>query len=534
MYATSRREIFLRVVPIFVVWLAIFGSRPFQLGFCCEDWVIAGEATHHGGAFSIERFRWHLMVDSSRPVAATVRFLMSSLSGDSTFLWHTLAALMSLAVAFSVFAFARALLRLWGAEDDWGATVGAVIWLCLPWTMGATAFLSLVPMLCSTICFAASGVATFKLWREQRVGWLWAGVFYLIGNLAYENYYAQFVTLLVIGVALGVHRVSNWRVLLSPIAAMLGAQIIAFGFNRIHNLAVRPTLSVGDDWLYQFARSIVKLPWAMLMGAQGFRILTAILAMVVIVLLSIAVLRQWRTSASRRQVVRALGIFAALAVGTMISLLLYSLVDYYLTGIGLFSRTMVAMSFLFTIGCGVAFAIVATETVWLRAVTLFVAGLFALTLATATFRRQRDWRETWQQQQQILSAAPVEKMLAARSDAVILYAGPLEHNSVKIFEGWWDLTAAMNHQFPALRLRHSNGTETLREFSPLDFKWLTTWDGKRLEQEFLTGRTRTRETSEVWVWRADTGQLFRIKPPFRFGRPTWIRPPSPPQGELAE
>lgn len=140
MDATSRREILLRVVPIFVVWLVMFGSRPFQLGFCCEDWVIAGEATHHGSAFSYERFRWHLMVDSSRPVAATVRFLMSSLASDSTFLWHTLAALMSLAVAFSVFAFARALLRLWGGTNDWGATVAAVIWLCLPWTMGATAF----------------------------------------------------------------------------------------------------------------------------------------------------------------------------------------------------------------------------------------------------------------------------------------------------------------------------------------------------------------------------------------------------------
>lgn len=534
MDATSRREILLRVVPIFVVWLVMFGSRPFQLGFCCEDWVIAGEATHHGSAFSYERFRWHLMVDSSRPVAATVRFLMSSLASDSTFLWHTLAALMSLAVAFSVFAFARALLRLWGGTNDWGATVAAVIWLCLPWTMGATAFLSLVPMLCSTIFFAASGVATFALWQKQRIGWLWAGVCYLIGSLAYENYYGQFLTLLVIGVALGVHRVSNWKVLLTPIAAMLVAQIIAFGFNRIHNLAVRPTLSVGDDWLYQFARSIVKLPWAMLMGAQGFRILAATLAMVAIVLLSIAVLRQWRSSDTRRQAARALGIVAALAVGTMVNLLLYSLVGYYLTGIGLFSRTMVAMSFLFTIGCAVAFAVVAKEAIGLRLITIVVGGLFALTLATATFRRQRDWRQTWQLQQQILATAPVEQMAAAANDAVILYAGPLEHNSVKIFEGWWDLTAAMNHRFPALRIRLADGTEQLREFTPLDFKWLTTWDGTQLEQEYLTARKRELQTSEVWVWRAETGRLVRVTPPFRFGRPTWIRPPLLPQGKLAE
>jgi hypothetical protein len=530
----QRRDAIFLALPIVIVWLILFGSRPFQLGFCCEDWVIAGEATHHGSAFSLERFRWHLMVDSSRPVAAAVRFLMSSIGGDSPFVWHTLAALMSLLVAFGVFGFARALLRLWGTENVWGATVAAVVWLCLPWTMGGTAFLSLVPMLCSTISFALCGAIVFKRWRERRGGWLVVALLYLLGSLAYENYYGQFVTLALIGLALGVQRSAGWRVFLSPILGMLAAQIIAFAFNRVHNIAVRPTLSVGDDWLYQFARSIVRLPWAMLMGAQGFRILTAILAMIVIVLLCVVVLKQWRTPEGRRNSRVALGIFAALGAGTLGCLLLYALVGYYLTGVGLFSRTMVAMSFLFCVGCAVAFALAATESVWLRATTYLVAGLFVVTLATATLRRQRDWKETWQSQTTILDSAPVARMKNIRSDAVILYWGPLEHNSVKIFEGWWDLTAAMNHKHPELRIRRADGTECLREFTPLDFKWLTTWDGRKLEQEFLTGRRRELDAPELWLWRADTGSLSRVVPPFRFGRPTWIKPPLPPQGAFAD
>jgi hypothetical protein len=227
---------------------------------------------------------------------------------------------------------------------------------------------------------------------------------------------------------------------------------------------------------------------------------------------------------------QALGLAAVVGVGALISLLVYSLVGYSVTGIGIFSRTTMALSFLLAIVFSIASALAINEEPPLRNAIYFLLATIIGVLAVAGVRRLSEWSEVWKIEQRILASAPAQRMAQTGPDSVILYAGPLEHKGIKVFEGWWDLTAAMNHQYPSLRTRHSDGSEKLRQFAPLDFKWLTTWDGDKFEQEFLTARKREIDTTELWLWRADTASLTRIRPPFRYGRPIWIKPPLVPLG----
>lgn len=499
-------------IVILLVWLVVYARRPFELGFYHDDWLLGVGGVQHGAAFSGERLSWYLTRDASRPVEMFACFLFSSLGGDSPFRWHLVAAFVALAVAFSLRGFLRALLRLLDCERQlWAANLGAMLWLVLPWTLGATAFVTLNTSLFSGLFFALSGAVLFNGWRIGKTRWWLAGLFYLLGALTYENFYGQFVVLLLIGLIAGAHKRAGWKMFFVAAAALLTAQALAFGWNQVYRHVVSSNVvkEVTTSWLPYFKGSVRWLPQKLLDSAAEVKWLLVGLILIWLVGVGVGAVKALRDPSRQAKMRPIIGVLAACALGMVLSAVVLAFGGYSFETRGVFSRTTVALSFWLVTGFALALHLQkGLPPSGNIAVFVTVAGIL-VSLGVAQQRRLGEWAEVWRMQQQVLAAAPVREFLAADKRAVILYEGPFEHAGIVVFGASWDITPAMNHTHPQL-IRDGGSLQ----FTPNRHDWLTTWDGKVLLQTNPTLVFRA-EPSEVWLWNFPKGEFVKLQPPWK-------------------
>jgi hypothetical protein len=491
------------ILVILLVWLVAYARRPFLLGFYHDDWALGVGGVYHGAAFSLERLSWYLKWDASRPVEMVVCFLFSSLGGDSPFLWHLLSAFTALGVALTLRAFLRSMLRLLGNETElWVGDLGAALWLVLPWTLGATAFVTLNTSLFSGICFALCGCVLFDAWRRGKSGWWLASVFYLLGALTYENFYGQFVVLLLIGFVAGAHRRIGTRAFILSAVALGAAQALAFGWNQVYRHVASSAVvkEATTSWLPYIKGSIKWLPIKLLDAAAEVQLPLVALLAAWLVILCVSLAQVSRDK--RRQV---LWIIALCGLGAVLTAVVLAFGRYSFETRGVFSRTTLALSFWLVIGFAVAHCLL--SSIWKKIAIGATCGIVAL-LAVSQFFRVNEWAHVWRIQQQILAAAPLTELLKTDSNAVILYDGPFEHAGVVVFGASWDITPAMNHTHPELT---RDGVRL--QFTPNRRDWVTVWDGQALLQTNPTLVFRV-EPSEVWLWNFPKGELTKLQPPW--------------------
>jgi hypothetical protein len=212
----------------------------------------------------------------------------------------------------------------------------------------------------------------------------------------------------------------------------------------------------------------------------------------------------------RRVAWRELGVIAACALGVVLSILVISLVNHRLKGLGLGSRTTTGVSLWLTAMLAVGLASVPRALRYPRAAYVLV---LASLLAVCTQARIRDWSAAWKLEQEILARAPVADLADAQPGAVVLFFGPYKQHGVRVFGATWNLNRAVEYTYPALRhLRFCEAREDR----------LTTWDGRRFEQRLRTAdndyprRTvwNQFEAPELWIWEYAAAGAYRARQPF--------------------
>jgi hypothetical protein len=495
---------------LIVVWLVVYATRPLTLGFGDDDWWVLLLPAQQTAAFSWGRLAWFMELYANRPVLGVTTYLISSLCNESAPAWHAAMSVLALLTAFVLRSFFRALLRLADAGRPWAAELAASLWLAFPWMLGTTAWPTLAPALVSLIFLVLAGRTLFVGWRAGEAVWLLPAALFLASCLTYEAFYGQFVTLLLIGLACGVHGRIGWGGLAPAGASLVIVQALAVGWNRVAPLfsSTAPSKSFDSEWLTLTVANGRGLLYLVRRSAPEVSPALELILVAAAACWLVLLLRRRRATA-----LRGLALLAACGVGIVGSCALAAIVGYRITGLGHPARMTLGVSLWFAVGAAVMLGLLPRQARHARlagtGVTLVAIGL----LVGATRARLEDWRETWELVSRTLAEAPVEQLAAADPNAVVLLAGPHLHKGVVVFAHTWDLDEAMRYHYPEL---------SVGKFLPARGDTQTTWDGDVLRQTRLRATEPFFEiqTPEVWVWRPERRSAELMGAPMSFSLQT--------------
>lgn len=534
---------------VLLAWLLAFSTRPLVLGFYDDDWMVLLIPAQTTAAFSWGRLVHFVELYANRPMFGLISYIMSSVCNESLLLWHSLMSVNALFAALALRWLLRATLRLCGRERTWAADVATALWLVFPFTMGAMARPTQNPCLWAVVFTAGSGALLFDGWRRGRAEWLRPSLLFLAGCLTYEALYGSFVVLLLVGLACGVPgRVGGRRFTLAA-GGLAAVQLLAIGWNRMVPwvTAFAPSKSFCPGWAGIFVDNVLRLRFFIGLSAREYSPIIEGLLLVLLLVCGLLLVRQLWSRRERLPAVRTFGVWLACGVGVAIGLLVLSVAGYSLRGVGLGSRTALAVSVWMTVVMATAAAAVSRRPRGLRSVAAYGTFMLATLLLMSTHHRIADWAGAWESQWRALAEAPLTDLRAADPDAVVLYFGPELHNGVRTFGYMGNIDRAMEYVYPE--------SGSLRFCCAARDNWITSWDGRNFEQRLARGNPWDRwkvwnqvEAPQVWVWVRGTGRarqvtapfvyqgatnndvapehVFRVELPFEFGEP-----PKTAQGE---
>lgn len=459
---------------LFAGWFLVCVPRPFLLGFYHDDWNLLACANTPW----LEIFRMGL----ARPGLVTANLLSSWLLPHQAAVWHGLGALVCLGLLVVVRQACLAVLLC--LQGDAGeamarrlASLVALIWLALPWTLGYTAWPVMFFALPSLLFLCLSMVALLRLpWRLSTA--VLVAALQLAGFLFYEAFWGCGGPLLLLFVV-GRERALTRRVWLTG-ASLVLPQLAAVGWNRFANSLGAVSKSVNPAWLETFKHQLSITPQTLLASFGklesvalflGLAALVGLLplgksrpkAFLPLVLCGLAVFcvvfGHWSVVRQNEALFclallcclglafhwREIVTFAGFAAAAVLSILLLALAGYGVVGEGLWSRTTIALTFWGGLAFGVA-VMRSLRGVRSRgaAMCLWAAlwGLF-LTCVVANHLQMRAWATAWEQGRETLARV---KALPLARDTITLVDIP-SAPPVEVFSAFWDLGAAVTGDF---------------------------------------------------------------------------------------
>ena len=481
-------------VIVAVMGVVALGYRPSVLGFYHDDWPALFTLPDTGPPLSLERFFFVTRTFITRPVMGLAHLLLAGVCDDSALAWQTVLVLFNLATALAVTRFVRRLLALIGWQTRWAAEFAGCCWLVFPWHLGSTVWPNAGPTLLAVIFFCLSGASLFRGWTEGRYS---AGVpagLYILSCLSYEAFFGQFAALFLLG--LGCVPMTRVRHVVGQGVMFAATQSLAVVWNRCSPWLISETSpkSINADWWRLVLQNLGSGGLELGASFREHWTVTVSWLAVGIVWGMVGATMLWRQGDQHRKVRLLALAFAACMAGGVISMVLYALVGYAVTGVGTFSRTTMPLSVWIASGFGLTFAAAAaasrtTPLRWLLA--LWACAVIPI-LASAMHLRVGEWKSTWEMEQSILRHAPLDALQHARDDAVVVMHPACHTACVYGFNAPWDLAAAMHYSHPE--------TRRLRFLVAIDC-FSIHWDGAQVVQQGDSSSPLVRmATSEVWLW----------------------------------
>ena len=436
---------------LFWAWLIL--PRVWSFGFYEGDWwdiAIVRNLPHFWEPFS------------SRPFMVVFYFLLNNGIGFRPWLWQLLLAFIFLLSAIIFYQYLRVLSQLAegntkSPENQYSflADVTVMTWLSFPWSLGWSAWPTLIMGLVSLLFILLFSIQFIMVVIHGKSP-KWAYVYFALSIFTYETFYLYFVFMAIFCFFQRMYPIIPRKKFFQFIVVLLLIQIIAIGFNRLISLTVpyssKPAnigafldlpnnlLSLYGNLSSAFPSHPIYFVWY----AKTF--MFVLIALLVILLLQ----KQFRKNAISLSI-----LFFVSILGICLSILIYGLGFYGLTGAGTMSRTTLGVSLWLAILIFIALQASFSLGRMFYKVASIVVICSSLFLFTPALRFQNAvWSKAWSEYMDILKNAPAAEIAAVPPNAVVIYIGPTRVDSIN-FAGTLQLSGAIAQLYPNTRLRAS-------------------------------------------------------------------------------
>lgn len=511
-------------MPVFAALLVV-AWRPWWLGFYHDDWwmIARGPDPHFFTDFTDQ---------ASRPLYFLLITALKQVLPPTPLPWQILLAGLVIGNAALIGLVGRRFAVVMDAEPmtaQWAGHLGAAIWLCSPWALGATAWVTpaVGQIAIGLFCLAAIVILSERSISEKLV---YGGGFLALAYLINELFWFAFLPLLFAPAVRDLfrHGSSALRPLLLLLAGLLAVQALPIALNRgLVLFGVGINRSFNAQWFDLVLHSLRLVPTEIARAVifpAVFWSLTGLLGLTAIAAMAFA-LRDGR----RQRVLVALAGLAAIFAGCLGSLILFALAGYRLESIGLFSRSFITFSVWISWMPAVLVALVDGLPSWPRRAV--IAGWVALVglMGASTIVRLNDWKVAWEDQQAMLGALPIDQLKAnSRPGSFIVILLPDRTNPIEGIEAFWDMTGMLISRAPDLVAHLNDPDQRMFATAARSSKHRVTWDGSKMTMTWCPPQSgdlwSLKAKTDLVVWDAVHRRLSTYDRPIAFG--CGIDPPS--------
>jgi hypothetical protein len=476
---------------------------------------------------------------NSRPVSIPIFYALPRLIGDHAAVWQLLLCASMLAASWL---FYKILIRVGlllerPAETSSGgyklsADVVVACWLLFPWTLGWTAWPTLLMGLLALLFFLLSMHLLLTAESESQV--VAAALVYALCDFTYEPFYLAFLPFLLI-LFMSNERRHFWL----KVALFSSAQIIAVGYNRLmahimFNGGAAKTIKLSS--IGTSLGSLRHLISQLLVAAPqtSWLIRTASIMVAAVVLLVLVVERN--APIARRYAAVLISCLLAIAA----SAVQFGVASYGISGVGEPSRTTIAISLWLAI-----LIFVVVRVCWssrlplMRGASVAVMTALMVGYGVGLYHQNELWAFAWRESVRTAGAAPAAEIAKLPANALIVYVGPTDIeavNYVSPLQMWVALptfhpetalpaeqgTLVGGAELKPLVVRLAASPEKEVAIRPVvvkpDYHTLS-WDGRELVLAFPGWWKESFRTSLIYEWDAYRSTFRRMEPNMPFGTP---------------
>ncbi|MBM2816650.1 MAG: hypothetical protein HW421_3412 [Ignavibacteria bacterium] len=521
---------------ILFIWILIYSWYPLFLGFYLDDWSYIRPELHPSNFdfFAPNIFNLNFFSLINRPVLGIIFTLCCYIAGNSNpVYWQVITQIIVLLTAFSLNYFSIRLFRMLEFKDErkW-AVILTGLWLIHPvllpfvaWPLGSMLILSPIFSLIS-FGYLIDG------WNKGKKIWLMPLVFYLLACFSYESFYFQFFVIFIIAYAKGIHKKFGIRYFLSIIFGYFTINLLSIVWNRVSSLFSTDIVNkeFNPYFLQTIAANFFSLPYAYFVVFSWFSVI-----LICFIIYLFIKYRKATSTHSKPDKRLNLLIILSLLFGMGISIVIYSGAGYTLWSIGPRARTLAVVNiwFLFLL----IYMVYYIYHHNLFSKTIKILSILSIAVLVSTnLIRANDWIYSWQIQKDIISAIPHEKIKQTKEDCVIIFDGPFRHNGVPVIDADWLARPLLNYgirYLPGKSFYYIDTSEKRNYLigrniihSVFGTNIVFYWDGKVLIKKYDEESSSVKlaksnvynpeekyATSEVWVWKYETGQFYKVEPP---------------------
>jgi hypothetical protein len=224
------------------MWVLLYAWRPLRFGFYHDDWSLLLGCN---GSILQEIY----CVDTSRPGAPLVRWIIHGLIGANPAAWQLATTVSMLGAALILMTLLNRLARADGLpkpRSAWAAAITATSYLAFPWMLGIAWVTATSPNI-ATIFFTLAMYVWFAPWRLA-ARCLASAILFCFSSLIYEAYWFAFLPFAAL---LWLREALPRRDLMVLALSLSGMQLILIGFNRIvAALGIGANKSFNPNWLH--------------------------------------------------------------------------------------------------------------------------------------------------------------------------------------------------------------------------------------------------------------------------------------------
>jgi hypothetical protein len=484
------------LAAILLAFAILYAIRPFAMGFYSDDWMMF----LHPEPRSMRALHDYMAIYWNRPLSGFLSWPAQALINFSPARAQVVSIALTVVATASVGSLAYRLLDHFadGVRLQ-AALVAAAFFLCFPWSVGYTGWLTAnLSAAFAAIFFCSSLVVLLRpqptIVREGVSYMLMAASF-----LTYESFYGQFLIILLLAGLLKVGKFpktlyARWILLFGLV------NVACFIYNRLSTGNVK---QFSWDGLTIFAKTYGSHLWGSLLPS------IAGVALPLIVIFVVA------HTAGTARLVEVFGARKAAAItmvvigGILLAGFIYAMAGYPLITVGIFGRVTIALSLYAALGYGIlAAAIFNAPGQLARFASVSLAALLVC-FGTALFLRVSEWRDSWRLQLEVLNSLPAsaKDLALERNKGVFLVIGEWPTKFVHLASAPWEISGAMAY---AIYLRDPEaGRRELGQLWAGNQKWFAAapnwsfvWDGASVTQQACPTLVKfERPADSLTVWR---------------------------------
>jgi hypothetical protein len=513
-----------------IVWLIFYVPRIWRFGVYYGDWP---------DLMLINPFESIWWLFNSRPVALLVSYVLPRLIGDHPAIWQ---ALLCASMLCASFLFYKILIRLGlllerPAEEPItsyriSADVVVACWLLYPWTLGWTAWPTLMMGQLALLFFLLSMQLLLNAETKRQV--VAAAFVYALCNLAYEPFYLAFLPFLAILFISGERRDFWLKVIL-----LFAVQVMSVGYNR---LMAHIMVNGGAAKAVNFS-AFARLPGSVahlfgeLLSSAPYAPKIMIWTASAAATLTLGLILRSGSAVARRYAVILVVCFIAIAI----SVLQFAVAGYGVTGKGDSSRTTIAVSLWLALLVFVFVRACWTSTLpRVRGVSIAVIAALMICYGVGLYHQNELWEFAWRESIRTVMEAPAAEIAKLPANALIVYVGPSDIeaiNYISRLQMWVALPTYHPETALPLEVMSIPDPAAVGEFLPLTVRLVRapdkpvairpvvvrtsyqtlSWDGHELVLTLPKNWTESFRTSLVYEWDAYRGTLRRMEPNTPFG-----------------